>query len=125
MQGMSSPKTALTQHVAVIATEHDDGVLIKPASFQGIEQFANAVIDKAHSTIVCSFCPLNLLVREVFIPDIRHFHQPLAMRVLLFFGDLDLGKVDVNSFIAIPVLLFDGIRIVRVCERDLECGSRS
>jgi len=46
--------------------------------------------------------------------------------ILVFLGNCYLGQVDIDTVVEIPILLFDGVRIVRVCERDLDnIGNRN
>lgn len=113
------PQTALAKHITVVATEHDDGVFVQLAVLERLQKLADAVIDKAAGSIVRSPRLLDLLIAEVLVPEIAHLQQSLAVGVLFLPGDLDLGKFNVNTLIAIPELLLGGVGIMGVSERDL------
>ena len=104
----------------MITAEDNDGVLGKPALLQDLEEFANAVVDIADSTIVGPARALDLFVREVLVPQVADLEQSLAMGVLLVVRNPgDLWKIDLNIFVLIPVLLFNGVGIVGVSKRNL------
>lgn len=103
----------------MVATEHDDGVFVQLAVLERLQKLADAVIDKAAGSIVRSPRLLDLLIAEVLVPEIAHLQQSLAVGVLFLPGDLDLGKFNVNTLIAIPELLLGGVGIMGVSERDL------
>ncbi len=116
------PQTPLTEHVAMITAEDDDGVLVETALLENIEKLADAVVNVADGTIVGPTSSLYLLFTEVLIPQVADLEKPLAVGVLLLLGDLDLGKVDVYTFVEVPVFLLNGVGVVGVGERDLERG---
>lgn len=103
----------------MVTAEHDNSVLVQATLLQGVEKLANAVINVADGTVVSPPGAFNLVIGEVLIPYIGHLHEALAVGVLLVFGDLDLGQINVYAFVQIPVLLLDGVGVVRVSERDL------
>ncbi len=108
------PKPTLAEHVAMVAAKDDDGVLIQAALLEHIEQLADAVVDVAHGAIVGAAGALDLLVAELGVPQVADLEQALAVGVLLLLGDLDLGQIDVDPLVEIPVLLLDGVRVVGV-----------
>lgn len=103
----------------MVTAEDDNGVVVQPALLEHIEQLADAVVDVADGTIVGPLRPLDLLVAELVVPEVANFEEALAVRVLLLLGDPDLGEVDVDALVEIPVLLLDGVRIVGVRQGDL------
>jgi hypothetical protein len=103
----------------VVAAEDDDGVVVQPAPLEHVEQLTDAVVDVADGAVVGTLGALDLLVAELIVPEVADLEQALAVRVLLLLGDLDLGQVDLDAFVEIPVLLLDGVRIVGVCQGDL------
>ncbi len=98
----------------MVAAKDDDGVLIQAALLEHIEQLADAVVDVAHGAIVGAAGALDLLVAELGVPQVADLEQALAVGVLLLLGDLDLGQIDVDPLVEIPVLLLDGVRVVGV-----------
>jgi hypothetical protein len=108
------PETALAQHIAVVAAEDDNRVLVQLALLEHVEQLADAVVDVADGAIVGAACPLDLVIAELLIPEVADLHQALAVWVLLLLGDLDLGQVDVDALVQVPVLFLDGVRVVGV-----------
>jgi hypothetical protein len=54
------------------------------------------------------------------VPEVAHLEEALAVRVLLLLGNLDLGQVDVDAIVEVPVLLFDGVGVVGVRQGDLK-----
>lgn len=113
------PEAALAEHVAVVTAENNDGVLVQLALLECLQKLTYAVIDEAARSVVCSSRLLDLLIGEVLVPQIAHLEQSLAVRVLLLFGNLDLGQLNVDTLVAIPVLLLDSVGIMRVSERNL------
>jgi hypothetical protein len=118
------PQTTLTQHVTMIATENDYGVVIQTAVLEGLQQLANAVINVRDRTIVGPTSTLDLIRSEFFVPEIADFQEPLGVRVLLFLGDDDFGKLNLNILIQVPVLLLNRVWVMWVSERDSQ-GERS
>jgi hypothetical protein len=121
VEGDGLPEATLAEHVAMVTAEDDDGVLVQTAPLEHVKELADAVVDVADSAIVRPPRPLDLLVAELGVPQVADLEQPLAVRVLLLLGDLDLGQLDVDALVQIPVLLFDGVRIVGVCQGNLRC----
>jgi hypothetical protein len=103
----------------VVAAEDDDGVLVQAAPLEHVEQLADAVVDVADGAVVGAPGPLDLLVAELGVPEVADLEQALAVRVLLLLRDLDLGKLDVDALVEIPVLLLDGVRVVGVRQGNL------
>lgn len=103
----------------MVAAEDDDGVIGKLQVFQRLDERADVVVDEAAGAVVRPPRLLDLLVAKVLVPQVADLQETLAVWVLLLLGDLDLGQSDVYAFIPIPVLLGDGVRIMRVCQRDL------
>ncbi len=62
------PQTPLTEHVAMITAEDDDGVLVETALLENIEKLADAVVNVADGTIVGPTSSLYLLFTEILIP---------------------------------------------------------
>lgn len=103
----------------MIAAKNDDGVVVKAASPQRIKELPDAVINIANGSVIGSTGPLNLVLGKVCIPQVTNLQQPLAVGVLVFLGDLDLGQGNVYTLVEVPVLLLNIIRIVGVGKRDL------
>ena len=103
----------------MVTTEDDNRIVIQPALLQHVQQPPDAVINVADGAIIRAPCPLDLLVAEILVPEIADFKESFAVRVLVFLCDLDLGQVNINTLVTIPVLLFNRVRVVGVCERDL------
>ena len=53
------PEATFAQHVAVVAREHDDGVVTQAAVVQGFDQFANVRVDVTACAEVGSARPLD------------------------------------------------------------------
>ena len=104
----------------MISREDYYRVLVQTALLENIQKLADAIIHVAASTIVGAACTLDLVVRKVLVPEITNLHKSLAVGVLLVFGNGNLGHVDVDALVAVPVLLLDGIGVVGMGERDLE-----
>jgi hypothetical protein len=108
----------------MIATENDDGVVIQTAVLEGLQQLANAVINVRDRTIVGPTSTLDLIRSEFLVPEIADFQEPLGVRVLLFLGDDDFGKLNLNILIQVPVLLLNRVWVMWVSKRDSQ-GERS
>jgi hypothetical protein len=102
----------------MIATENDDGVIIQTAVLEGLQQFANAVINVRDGTIVGSTSTLDLFRSEFLVPEIADFQEALGVRILLFLRDGDFGKLNLNILIHVPVLFLNGVWVMWVSERD-------
>jgi hypothetical protein len=103
----------------VITGEDDDGVIGQIAVLKRLQKLANAIVDIAARAVVCPLGLLDLLIREVLIPQVANSQQPLAMGVQFLLGDSDLWQVDVDSLVPFPVLLLNGVRVMWVSERNL------
>jgi hypothetical protein len=119
------PQPPFTKHVSMIAAEDDNGVIIQPAALEHVQQLADAVVDVADGAVIGAAGAADLLVAKVLIPQITNLEQPLRVRILFFFGDPDLGQLNLHPLVQVPVLLLDGVRVVRVREGDLVWWSSS
>lgn len=113
------PQATLAKHIAVITREDDDGVVSQVAILKRLQKLANTVINIAARAVVCPLGLLDLLIREVLIPQVADPQQPLAVGVQLLLGYPDLWQVDVDSLIPFPVLLLNGVGVMWVGERNL------
>lgn len=104
----------------MITAEDNDRVLVKTAILEHIEQLSYTVIDVADSTIVGATSILDLIVGKLLVPQVADFKKSLAVGILLFLGNSDLGQGDINSFVKIPELLVDSVGVVRMREGDLK-----
>ncbi|KAG9796072.1 choline-sulfatase, partial [Aureobasidium melanogenum] len=77
------------------------------------KQLTNAVIDIAHSTVVCPACAFDLLVSKVVALKLADVSETLAVRILFFWFEADIGKVNVHALVQVPILVLNGIRVVR------------
>jgi len=118
------PQATLAKHVTMVTTENNDGVVAELALVQNIEQLANAVVDVRASTVVGTLGLLDLLGGEVIVLEVADVLQTLAVWVLVFLVDLNIGHVDVDILVHVPVLVFDGVRVMGVGERHGQ-GERS
>lgn len=103
----------------MIAAEDDNGVIIQPAALEHVQQLADAVVDIADGAVVGAAGAADLFVAKLLIPQITNLEQPLRVRILFFLGNPDLGQLNLYPLVQIPVLLLDGVRVVRVREGDL------
>lgn len=108
----------------MVTGEDDDGVLVQTALLQGLEQLANTVVDVADGAVVGTLGALDLVIGEVVVLEIDNVLQALTVRVELALGNADLGHVDVDTLVHVPVLLLNGVRVVRVSKRDGQAKGR-
>lgn len=102
----------------MISGEDHNGILIHPALFKHTQQFSHIVIHIAHRSKVCPPRSLDCLLRHVFIPQPADLQQSLAVLILLILRDVDLRQGYILAFISVPVFFVDGVRVVRVRQRD-------
>lgn len=103
----------------MITGEDDDGVVGQVAVLKRLQELANAVVDIAARAVVCPLGLLDLLIREVLVPQVAYSQQPLAVGIQFLLGYSDLWQVDVDSVVSFPVLLLNGVRVMWMGERDL------
>jgi hypothetical protein len=103
----------------MVAAKDDDGVFVEAAVLQHVEKFADAIVNVAHSAVVGSSRSLDLLLAKFVVPQVADFQQSFAVSVLLFLGNVDLGKLDVDPLVEVPVLLLDSVRVMGVREGNL------
>ena len=114
------PKPAFAQHVAMVAREHDDGVIAQPTLIQGFKDFANFGVYIAAGTEVGAACAANGFFTDGFVPEVDHFEQALGVRVLRCLGNRVARHRDVAVLVQVPKLGGDGVGVVRMRHRDRE-----
>ena len=102
----------------MVAGENDNGVVVKTTVLEGLHELANVVVDIADRTVVSSLGPLDLLWSEIVVLEVHNVLETLAVGILLVLGNFDIRHVDVDILVHVPVLVLDGVRVVRVRERD-------
>jgi hypothetical protein len=116
----NSPEASFTQHITMVSAKDDNRVVVYPAILEYLKKLPNAIVNIADRPIVGSSCFLDLFICEILIPQVTDFEETLAVRVLVLLGDPYFGQVYVHAFVQIPVLLLDGVRVMRVCEGNLK-----
>lgn len=96
----------------MVTGEEDDSIFVQAAVPERLEKLADAVVNIAYGSVVGTACPLDLLVREILVPKITNFEKPLAVGVLLVIGNPDLGHLNVDILVTVPVLLLNGVRVM-------------
>jgi len=107
----------------VVTTEDNDGVIIKSAILENIKELSNTIVYIADSAVISSPRTPNLLVTEILTPEIANLEQTFAVGVLLLFWNPDLGQVDIDPFIEVPIFLLDRVRIMRMCQGHLKTSA--
>ncbi|MNW09842.1 hypothetical protein D3C71_2069360 [compost metagenome] len=71
------PEPTLAEHVAVVAGEHDQGVLGQAAFFEGLQQLADVVVDVAAGAKVGAAGVADLVHRQRLVPQVVDLQQAL------------------------------------------------
>jgi hypothetical protein len=117
----TAPVLVAGKHKVPTSARRLTGVLVHAAFLQDIKQLTDAIIHIAHGTVVRTTSTLDLLGGEVVTFDLTDAHQTSAVRVLFFRLEADIGQVNVDALIQIPILVLDGIWVMRVGEGNCQC----
>jgi hypothetical protein len=69
------PEVALAEHVAVVAAEDDDRVVVEAAGGYCFQEFADAVVDVGNGAVVGAARTLDLGGGEGFVPEVADFEE--------------------------------------------------
>ena len=108
------PKAALAQHVAVVAGEHDDGVVAQPAVIQGFDQRTNLGVDVAAGAVVGAPGAQHGFGWHGFAPQVNHLEQALRVRVLRVLRQFMARHAHVFVAVQVPEFVGNGVGVVRV-----------
>ena len=75
------PEAALAEHVAVVAGEHNDGVIDQPGFFEGLQEFADVGVDIAACSEIGPARIADLIHRQRLVPQVINLEQTLGMRI--------------------------------------------
>ena len=115
------PEPALAQHLAMVRGKHDDRVLGQAGRVERVQELTDLIVDVADLGVVGVARPAHPFIRLLVAVEVADMAHAPAVRIDSLKRQIGHRR-HVNRVVrvAVPVLLRDGKRVVRVRERDEE-----
>ena len=110
------PKTALTQHVAMVSSCHHDCVVQLPDFIERLNDLPDLAVEIADIRQIGPARPTHFFVGERHVRRLHPIHQPTRERILIFQTWNMLGKLNLFISVKVPPFRPCHVRVVRMYE---------